>query len=323
MRQALLAIASIALLTSSGARAADTKYFQLRSGDYPHDVAVAPDGIAWFSGQRYGIAGKVDPATGNVTRIPLGKNSAPHGVVIGPDGAPWFTDGGQNAIVRVDPATSAVRVWPLPQERSPFVNLNTAAFDGKGRIWFTGQNGVYSRLDPTSGDMKVWDAPRGRGAYGITVTPTGSVWFVSLANCYLANVDPETGAATVFEPPTKAQGARRVWSDSKGRLWISEWSAGQVAMYDPAAKSWKEWKLPGEHPQAYAVWVDPEDKVWLSDWGANSVVRFDPASEKFESFPSDKANAEVRQMLGRKAEAWAAESGTDRLRLIRYAPATQ
>ena len=114
-----------------------------------------------------------------------------------------------------------------------------------------------------------------------------------------------------------------MWSDSKGRLWISEWNAGQVGMYDPAAKSWKEWKLPGEHPQAYAVWVDPDDKVWLSDWGANSIVRFDPATEKFDSFPSDKANADVRQMLGRKGEAWAAESGTDRLRVIRYAPAMQ
>ncbi len=196
-------------------------------------------------------------------------------------------------------------------------------FDAKGRVWFTGQNGVYGRLDPVSGDMKVWDAPRGRGAYGITATPKGEIWFVSLANSYLANVDPESGAATVYEPPTKAQGARRVWSDSKGRLWISEWNAGQVGMYDPATKSWKEWKLPGEHPQAYAVWVDPDDKVWLSDWSANSIVRFDPVIEKFDNFPSDKANAEVRQMLGRKGEAWAAESGTDRLRRIRYAPVTQ
>jgi len=30
----------------------------------------------------------------------------------------------------------------------------SAAFDGKGRIWFTGQNGIYGRLDPTAGDMK-------------------------------------------------------------------------------------------------------------------------------------------------------------------------
>jgi virginiamycin B lyase len=102
----------------------------------------------------------------------------------------------------------------------PYTNLNTAAFDGKGRIWFTGQNGIYGRLDPTAGDMKVWDAPKGRGPYGITGTPRGDIWFVSLAGNYLANVDLENGAATVYEPPTKDQGARRVWSDSKGRLWI-------------------------------------------------------------------------------------------------------
>ena len=40
-----------------------------------------------------------------------------------------------------------------------YANLNTAAFDGKGRIWFTGQNGIYGRLDPASGEMKLWDAP--------------------------------------------------------------------------------------------------------------------------------------------------------------------
>jgi virginiamycin B lyase len=42
-----------------------------------------------------------------------------------------------------------------------------------------------------------------------------------------------------------------------------------------------------------AVWVDPDDKVWLSD--------------------------NVRQMLGRKGETWIAESGTERIRVIRHA----
>jgi virginiamycin B lyase len=27
-----------------------------------------------------------------------------------------------------------------------YTNLNTAAFDGRGRIWLTGQNGIYGRL---------------------------------------------------------------------------------------------------------------------------------------------------------------------------------
>ena len=92
---------------------------------------------------------------------------------------------------------------------------------------------------------------------------------------------------------------------------------------NPSATSWKEWKLPGASPRAYAVWVDPDDKVWLSDWAANAIVRFDPVSEKFASFPSDRPNANVRQLLGRKGEGtietWIAESGTERIRLIRHA----
>jgi virginiamycin B lyase len=300
------------------ARSQESIYFDLPKGDYPHDVAAGPNGEVWYSGQNLGFAGRLQPVTGKIEHIPLGNKSAPHGVIIGPDGAPWFTDGGQNAIVRVDPATKDVVVWPLPPERMPYTNLNTAAFDGRGRIWFTGQNGIYGRLDPKTGDMKVWDAPRGRGPYGMTGTPRGDIWFVSLAASYLANVDPESGVATLYPPPTRDQGARRVWSDAKGRLWISEWNSGNVSMYDPAAGSWKQWKLPGEKPRAYAIWVDSEDKVWLSDWSANTIVRFDPVTEKFESFPSDRANANVRQMLGRRGEAWIAESGTDRLRLLRF-----
>ncbi len=319
MRRSVLALAFVLVCAAGTAAAQESQYFDLPKGDYPHDVAAAPGGEVWYAGQRLGIAGRLDPATGKIERIPLGKGSAPHGVIIGPDGAPWFTDGGQNAIVRVDPASREVKVWPLPPERMPYTNLNTAAFDGRGRIWFTGQNGIYGRLDPKTGDMKVWDAPKGRGPYGITGTPKGEVWFVSLAGSYLANVDLETGAATVYEPPTKDQGARRVWSDSKGRLWISEWNSGNVSVYDPDARSWRQWKLPGDKPRTYAVWVDPDDKVWLSDWAANAVVRFDPVTEKFDSFPSDRPGSNVRQMLGRKGEAWIAESGTDRLRVIRYA----
>jgi virginiamycin B lyase len=55
----------------------------------------------------------------------------------------------------------------------------------------------------------------------------------------------------------------------------------------------------------------------LSEWVANAILRFDPAAERFESYPSDRSDANVRQMLGRHGEAWGAESGTDRLVVIR------
>jgi len=237
-------------------------------------------------------------------------------VIVGPDNAAWITDSGQNAIVRVDAATRAVKVWPLPADASS-ANLNTATFDRKGRIWFTGQSGWYGRLDPASGDMKAWRAPRGYGPYGITTTPSGEVWYASLAGNHIARIDVETGVATPVDPPTQRQGARRIWSDSTGRLWVSYWNTGQVGMYDPAAKAWREWKLPGASPQAYSVWVDERDKVWLTEWSSNAIVRFDPVTEQFTSFPSNRSRANVRQMLGRAGEAWGAESGTDRLVVVR------
>jgi virginiamycin B lyase len=311
-------LALVAILVSiSPVRAFEVRYFDVPKGDRPHDVAPAPDGTVWYTGQRPGVLGRLDPNTGSVERIPLGKSSAPHGVIVGPDGAAWVTDSGLNAIIRVDPTTNAVKSWPLPEGRG-YANLNTAAFDGHGRIWFTGQNGIYGRLDPKTGEMKVWDAPKGRGPYGITATPSGEIWWVSLAGSYLATVDPDTGSARVFEPPTKEQGARRVWSDSKGRLWISEWNTGHVSVFNPADGQWKTWKLPGTSPRAYSVFVDEQDKVWLTDFSANAIVRFDPIKESFDTFPSDRSSANVRQMLGRKGEVWGAESGTDRLVVIRY-----
>ena len=100
---------------------------------------------------------------------------------------------------------------------------------------------------------------------------------------------------------------------------VSEWEAGQVAMYDPAGGAWREWRLPGDNPHAYAVYVDDRDIVWLSDFGANALVRFDPSQESFEVFQLPEAPANVRQILGRPGEIWGAESGLDRLVVVRTA----
>ena len=289
--------------------------FDVPSGSHPHDVAPAPDGGVWYTGQHVGTLGHLDPATGTVREIPLGNGSAPHGVIVGPDGAAWITDGGQNAIVRVDPATDEVRVFPLPADR-PNTNLNTAAFDGDGMLWFTGQAGIYGRLDPATGEIDVFDDPEGRGPYGIDATPAGDIWYASLAGSHIAHVDTSSGEASIVEPPTPDQGARRVWSDSTGRIWVAEWDAGQVGVHDPTTGEWQEWPLPGSGPQAYAVYVDDRDIVWLTDFGANAIVRFDPSTEHFDAVELPSADAAVRQLLGRPGELWGAESAVDKLVVV-------
>jgi len=298
------------------AKASNVQLFDLPEGSGPHDVAPAPDGNIWYTAQRQGALGILDPKTGKVRQVPLGKDSAPHGVIQGPDGAAWITDSGQNAIVRYDPKSEKIDVWKLPADTG-YANLNTAAFDGDGMLWFTGQNGIYGRLDPNSGAIRVWEDPDGRGPYGIAATPGGDVYYVSLAGNHLARIDRKSGNAAIIEPPTPGQGARRVWSDSKGDLWISEWNSGQLSRYSPATQSWKSWKLPGEEPQAYAVYVDERDIVWVTDFTANTTLAFDPKSERWTNYPGSSEGANVRQILGRPGEVYLPESGTDRIMLVR------
>ncbi len=294
----------------------DLQEYPVPRGSRPHDVAPAVDGGVWYTAQGSGQLGYLDPITGKTTQIPLGPGSAPHGVIVGPDGSPWITDGGLNAIVRVDPKDHSVQIFPLPGS-TPSANLNTATFDKNGVLWFTGQSGWYGKLDPKVRIVEVFAAPQGQGPYGITTTPDGRVYYASLAGNHIAAIDGATGKAAVIQPPTPRQGARRVWSDSKGNIWISEWNSGQLSRYDPMTGQWAQWRLPGGRPQTYAVYVDSEDKVWMSDFGSNTLVRFDPTTETFTSFVLPSPNGSVRQILGRPGEIWGAESGADKLVVIR------
>ncbi len=316
---ATLALAALVGWAGSGLAAAPgrptVREYPVPAGSHPHDVAPARDGTVWYTGQHTGELGRLDPRTGQIRRVPLGAGSSPHGVIVGPDGAAWVTDGGLNAIVRVDAGTHQVRRFPLPTSR--YANLNTATFDRRGTLWFTGQSGVYGSVDPRTARVRVFSAPRGAGPYGITTTPSGAVYYASLAGSHIARINIVTGRATVLQPPRRGQGARRVWSDSRGRIWVSEWNVGRVARYEPSARRWREWRFRGRTPQPYAVYVDNRDVVWLTDFGANAIVRFDPRTSRFLVVRLPTSGAAVRQLLGRPGEVWGAESGADKLVVVR------
>src|SRR6266545_3674576 len=174
-----------------------------------------------------GIACAAAGATGSTTALsvreyPVPAGSRPHDVAPARDGGVWYTAQGSgelgwlDPIVRVDPKTRLVRRFPLPAS-SGYANLNTAVFDRRGVLWFTGQSGIYGRLDPRVGKVRVFQAPRGAGPYGITTTPSGAVYYASLAGSYLGRVDASGSTVRILQPPTRGQGARRAWSDSKGR----------------------------------------------------------------------------------------------------------
>lgn len=305
-----------AALLSTTVLAAEVKYFPLPPGSGPRDVAPATDGRVWYTAQKLGLLGLLDPMTGQSQQIALGAGSSPRGVVVGQDGAAWVTDAGLNALVKVEPDRLSAKHYPLPGSAAD-AGLNSATFDRAGLLWFTGQNGYYGRLDPKNGEIKVWPAPGGAGPYGITTTPNGEIWYASLDGKHIARIDAGSGHAEVIASPEAQQGPQRIWSDSKGTLWVSESGSGKLSRYDPLANAWNSWDLPGGKADAHAMFVDEQDRIWISDFSSNSILRFNPFSQRFTAFPSDQANARVLQLSGRIGEVWGAESGLDRLVMIR------
>ena len=153
-----------------------------------------------------------------------------------------------------------------------------------GSVWYTAQNaGALGRLDPATGATRHISLGPGSSPHGVIVGPDGAPWVTDSGRNAIIRVDPSTERISVHPLP-------------KGR----------------------EWRLPGVSPQAYAVYVDETDRVWVSDFGANALVRFDPETESFRAFPLPSRGARIRQILGRKGEVWGAESGTDRLVVIRH-----
>ena len=238
-----------------------------------HDVAPAPDGGVWFTAQRSGDLGWFDPASARTELVPLGRGSAPHGVIAGPDGAAWITDGGLGAIVRVGWPDRSVRFFPLPAD-APYANLNTATFDHDGDLWFTGQSGVVGRVATKTGTVTVKDAPKGRGPYGICTTPSGDVWWCSLAGSFIARIDRRSGDSVVVEPPTRDQGARRVWSDSRGRIWVSDFGGNAMFRFDPASERFERFGFARADANVRQIHGRPGE-VWLPESGTEhiSVIR--------------------------------------------------
>jgi virginiamycin B lyase len=199
--------------------------------------------------------------------------------------------GGTSAITAL-----SVREYPVPAGSRP----HDVAPARDGGVWYTAQgSGELGWLDPKTGKTRHVALGSGSAPHGVIVGPDGAPWI------------------TDSGPPTRNQGARRAWSDSKGRIWVSEWNAGKVAMYAPSTERWREWRLPGATPMPYAVYVDERDDVWLSDFGANALVRLNPKTERFTRVRLPSSPAKVRQILGRRGEVWGAESGVDKLVVVR------
>jgi virginiamycin B lyase len=249
----------------------------------PRDPFTIDGETVWFVGQVNSYIGRLDVASGDITRAELRDGAGPHNLIVDDEGIVWYAGNRDHHIGRFDPASGEIEhiETPVDSARDP----HTLVFDADGDIWFTNQqaNAVgHLTLEGRALDILPFDADRAR-PYGISMAPDGRVWVALFGVPKIAVIDPGTMIVTEIDLPRANARPRRIETTSDGRIWYVDYEGGQLGAYDPDDATFDEFDMPsGANARPYAMATDASDRIWFVETGIhpNYLVGFDPATEQ-------------------------------------------
>ncbi|ABI66281.1 putative streptogramin lyase, gluconolactonase family [Maricaulis maris MCS10] len=296
--------------TSPERNAVDIQEWDVQWEGRPRDPYTLDGETVWFVGQANSYIGRLDVATGEMTRTDLREGAGPHNLIVNPDGRIWYAGNRDAHIGIYDPADGTFDYVETPPDT--VADPHTQIFDGNGNIWFTSQrSNSVSRLNMETRQLDTVMVPTpGARAYGIKLAPDGTIWVALFGTHKLASVDPQTMVLTEHDLPRDTARPRRLDITSDGRIWYGDYADGYLGVLDPADGSVTEWAMPsGANARPYALAVDGQDRVWFVETGVdpNWFVGFDPASETFFSvtgIPSGGGVVRHMHYLPATGEIW-------------------
>lgn len=287
-----------------------TEYDLPRKESQPHDAAVAPDGMVWYTDFGLPYIGVLNPRTAEIEEYPLPelKPGFPRGstdIEIDKEGNPWIAMLFQGGIAKFDKKTKKFQVWKIPAEYNDVRSRQgMLALPLKGskdhRIWFSDNTNLrMHRLDPVSGKIDTFPAfpdhrsggdeyaSEGRGRhsiYGIAVDSQGNGYFTDIQGNNIGKIDAKTGKVTLYPTPGPDAGPRRFFFDPQDRLWFAEYRGSTLGMLDTKTGQFQEWPVPTPYSKPYDVVVDKNGNVWGGGMWTDRVFRFDPKTEQFTEY---------------------------------------
>lgn len=255
--------------------------YQLDPGTNPHTTVVDSKGNAWYTGNRNGTLGRIDPKTGEITRFPIPDSTVrdPHTMVFDKNDNVWFTAQGSNAVGFLDVASGKYRIVkpPIPEA---------------------------SRRRSTN-------------PYGIVLDSKGRPWFNLFATNMIGTVDPVTFELKTYPLVSDSTLNRRIAITSDDQIYYTDYRRGRLGHLDPETGKVQDWALPGGAGSLpYGMIIDDQNRVWVAETGSqpNKLVGFDPKTGRFFSntvIPGDRNT--VRHMFFDKKTKqiwWGMDSGS-------------
>jgi streptogramin lyase len=287
-------------LTGRSTRVVITEYDLPDPLAQPHDVVLDHGGNVWFSDFGQMFLGKLDPATGKVTRfaVPENKQGFPVGALdleVDSHDNLWIGMQYQAEVARFDQKSAQFRTWPIPKEwdsdGAQFGHLAVAGADADGKVWIKNSDGtkIY-RLDLASDKMEDLGAPKdpatGKkiGTYGLFSDAQNNVYLLNFSAGNIGRIDAKTKMLTVYPTPTPNSHPRRGRVDAQGRLWFGEYLGDAIGMLDPKTGSIKEWKVPTPWSSSYDAAADRYGDAWTGSMSTDRVSRLDIAGGQYTEY---------------------------------------
>jgi virginiamycin B lyase len=270
----LVALASALVLTGRVGPWADSGFVEHpmpARTDIPVAIAVAPDGVVWFTIELSDAIGRL--RDGRIERLRKGGESLePLGLATAADGSAWFTDASRRAISRIssDGTVSSFDV------STPVARLGRLAVAPDGAVWFAEPTmvsvtrlkaGVFTRfaIAPSAGVGE-----GGVGPFGVAVDPQGNVWATLPPLNKVVRLAP-TGQMAEFELPTPRSGPGDIAVDARGTVWVLEQTANKVARF--ADGRFDEIPVPTANAGLTALAVGPDASAWFTEARARKLGR--------------------------------------------------
>ena len=154
----------------------------------PSGIALDRSGNVWWCRSTDNKLGRMEPRSGKISEIDLGRGSRPRRIAVAADGTLWVTLYGKGQIAKVNPQTmKVVKNYPLPGGNA---GPHAVAIDNAGNVWANElKNDTVVRLDPATEALQLIRLPSPNSGVRHLLVDNSRIWYVSSHNGKLGVID--------------------------------------------------------------------------------------------------------------------------------------
>ncbi|MGH6768124.1 MAG: virginiamycin B lyase family protein [Xanthobacteraceae bacterium] len=260
----------------------EMKEYPLPANAMPHTVELDAQGRPWYTGNKNGTVGYIDPATGKATvfKMPDPNAKDPHTLVFDKNGTAWFSLQNSNMIGRLNPKTGEIKLVTAPQPGSKPYGVK---IDAAGHPWVA-CNGkpCLLRLDPNTMAITEFKLPlAGTTVRRLDIAPDGMIWYVNSGKGQIGRLDPKTGQAKEWPSPSGPRSHPYGIVVLDGAIWYNESNQRPDALvrFDPKTETFQSWPIPSGNVYA-GIWrhgrVTREGTILIHQSATNRIIEVIP-----------------------------------------------